>query len=47
MGVPITRQSDYYGLDVPEPEPAPSAEKLAELLRPAAMWEGPAKVERR
>lgn len=41
----ITRQSDYYGLPTSDPAPAiPSQEKIADLLRPAPLWEGPSKA---
>lgn len=46
MGVPIAKQSEYYGLSEPERDPVPSPEKIAELLRPAPMWQGPGEVER-
>lgn len=42
----ITRQSDYYGLATPRSSTPPSPEKVAELLRPAPLWEGPSKVSR-
>ncbi len=39
----ITRQADYYGLDVPQHEPV-SQEKIAEQLKPAVPWQGPSRL---
>ena len=42
----IVGQSEYYGLPS-RPDPIiPSAEKIADLLRPAPLWEGPGTVDR-
>lgn len=40
----VVSQSDYYGLPEQYREPV-SAEKVADVLRPAPMFSGPARVD--
>lgn len=40
----IIRQADYYGLPTPPRDPAPPAERFAEILKASPGWQGPLKV---
>jgi hypothetical protein len=41
----IASQAEQFGLPEQHRDPAPPPEKIAEQLRPAPMWQGPARVE--
>ena len=44
MAQEIVSQSDYYGLPESHRDPAPSPEKVADLLKAPTPWSGPTKI---
>lgn len=42
----IIRQAEQFGTPMPEREPAPDIEKVADQLTPAPLWQGPDKADR-
>ena len=45
MSQEVVGQADAYGLVEPERTPIPTAEKVADALKPSVPWERPLRVE--